>query len=54
MRRASLPFGSLKRTLDYRLSVAYDNGYKAEIEDPYNPKFGTIFEEQDYKSFQRA
>ena len=34
---------------DYRLSVTYDNGFKAEIEDPYNPKFHSIFTEQDYK-----
>ncbi len=34
---------------DYRLAVTYDNGYKATIEDPYAPKFRSIFTEGDHK-----
>ena len=34
---------------DYKLEVTYDNGFKAETEDVYAPKFHSIFEEQDYK-----
>ena len=34
---------------DYRFNVTYDNGFKAEIEDAYNPKFRSVFTEQDYK-----
>ena len=43
-----------EKDFDYKLNVAYDNGYKAEIEDPYNPKFGTIFDEQDYKKLSEG
>ena len=39
---------------DYRLEVTYDNGFKGEIEDPYNPKFHTIFSEQDYKQLSEG
>ena len=36
---------------DYRFEVLYDNGAELILEDPYNPKFKSIFTEQDYRSF---
>ena len=36
---------------DYQLEVTYDNGYETILEDPYNPKFKSVFTEEDYRGF---
>ena len=39
---------------DYQLEVTYDNGYETLMEDPYNPKFKSVFTEQDYRGFSEG
>lgn len=39
---------------DYQLQVAFDNGFRLLMEDPYNPKFHSVFEESDYKKFSEG
>ena len=39
---------------DYQLNVSFDNGERMRMEDAYNPKFGSIFTESDYKKFSES
>ncbi|MDO4266638.1 MAG: 1,4-alpha-glucan branching protein GlgB [Eubacteriales bacterium] len=39
---------------DYQFNVCFDNGVKMRMEDPYNPKYGSIFKESDYKKFSEG
>lgn len=43
-----------EKDYDYQLDVTFDNGFRAKMEDPYNPKFHSVFEENDYRKFSEG
>ena len=38
-----------RKPFDYKFKVVYDNDFEIIMEDPYNPKFKSVFSEEDYK-----
>ena len=40
-----------RKPFDYKFKVVYDNDFEIIMEDPYNPKFKSVFSEEDYKKF---